>query len=583
MSSKDSFDSRGAPAADTGGSADGGPAFDTVSFGETEHSPGEEAGLDILAVVVSRIAMFSVLFWTALAFDKESLARGLVIIYGLSTILYLSTWASAYRSRQASPVGFLLYFQFLVEVLVESAIFYSNDGYLSDYGLLFILTILSSGFFFRFRGSLVMATLASAVFGYAGLLHLGVHDFMGLDLPMLLVETVQVRFFLYATLFFMVALLSSSLSGRLAAARLALAGTKRDKELYQFSAESVMNDLPSGLVFFDAEDRLKLKNRPSEEWLGRPLTAGMGMRDVLGGLFRGGILEEIEVQRENFAMREMEVETAKGVPLHVQVKTLIREGRYLGCVFILIDFTQERRMARTLLRSERMAALGAMSARIAHEIRNPLASITGSAQMLRDEAMALEPDRRLVSLIVTESSRLNRILTGLLDYARDRAPSIREVSLAEIFRKIQMLLEKDPGFHKELANVRQFTENGDIRFSSDPDIIIQVLLNVAQNALQALPEGRGNLDLEARVEGANVRLEVKDNGRGMGREELARAFEPFYTNKPTGTGLGLATSLHYVQALEGNITLNSSQGAGTTVSISLPMNQHGIGSGKNGN
>jgi signal transduction histidine kinase len=309
----------------------------------------------------------------------------------------------------------------------------------------------------------------------------------------------------------------------------------------------------------------------------------MGMREVLGELFRDGILEEIEIKREDFHMQELEVETAKGVPLHVQVKTFLREGRYLGCVFILIDFTQERRMARTLLRSERMAALGTMSARIAHEIRNPLASITGSAQMLRDAVLAGESDRKLFSLIVNESARLNRILTGLLDYARDRAPSVREVSLAEIFRKIHSILEKDPSFHKELVIVRQFIENGDIRFFSDPDIIVQVLLNVVLNALQALPQGKGSVELEAREEGGSVKLEVKDNGRGMAREELARAFEPFFTSKPNGTGLGLATSLHYVQALEGNITLNSVEGAGTTVSISLPRNPHGMGSGKNGN
>jgi two-component system sensor histidine kinase PilS (NtrC family) len=542
----------------------------------------EDGGIDILAVVASRIAMFAVLFWTALAFDRESVARGLVLIYGLSTILYLATWVSAYRSRQASPVGFLLYFQFLVEVVVEAAIFYANGGYLSDYGLLFILTILSAGFFFRFRGSLAMAALVSGVFGYAGLLHLGAKDFIGADLPLLLVETVQVRFFLYATLFFMVALLSSSLSGRLAAARQALAGTQRDKELYQFSAESVMNDLPTGLVFFDAEDRLKLKNRPSEEWLGQPLDAGMGMREAMGGLLRDGLIDEIASQREGFPMREVEVETAKGVPLHVQAKTLTREGRYLGCVFILIDFTQERRMARTLLRAERMAALGAMSARIAHEIRNPLASISGSAQMLRDMAVATDSDRKLVGLIVAESARLNRILTGLLDYARDKSPSLREVSVAEIFRKIQFMLEKDPGFRRERVNVRQSIEGGDIRFTSDPDMLVQVLLNVALNALQALPEGRGNLEFAARADGPGVKLEVKDDGRGMGRDEAARAFEPFYTSKPNGTGLGLAASLHYVQALEGNITLNSSEGAGTTVAISLPSNL-GIGSGKNGN
>ncbi len=542
----------------------------------------QDAGLDILAVVVSRIAMFAVLFWTALTFDKESLARGLVIIYGLSTILYLATWASSNRSRQTSPVGFLLFFQFLIEVLVEGAIFFSNDGYLSDYGLLFILTILSAGFFFRYVGSFLLATLAVLVFGYAGLLHLGLPDTLDIELPRLLVETVQVRFFLYTTLFFMVALLSSLLSGRLWAARRELEGTQRDKELYQFSAESVMNDLQTGLLFFDAEGKLKLKNRSSEEWLGMLLAPGLDLKETMKNLLREDVLDDLREQRERFPYTEMEVETVSQVPLHIQIKTLMRDGKYFGSVFLLIDFTEEKRMARTLLRSERMAALGAMSARIAHEIRNPLASISGSAQLLRDAVLQSESDRKLVSLIVTESARLNRILTGMLDYAKDRAPSNREVSIAEIFRKIQFMLEKDPAFHKELVNVRQFIENGDIRFFSDPDIIVQVLLNVVLNAVQALPEGRGNLQFEAKTESGKVILQIVDSGKGMDKDESSRAFEPFYTNKTNGTGLGLATSLHYMQALEGNITLNSSVGAGTTVTINLPFNQRGIGSGKNG-
>jgi two-component system sensor histidine kinase PilS (NtrC family) len=229
-----------------------------------------------------------------------------------------------------------------------------------------------------------------------------------------------------------------------------------------------------------------------------------------------------------------------------------------------------------------MAALGAMSARMAHEIRNPLASISGSAQLLGDAVLHSESDRKLVHLIVTESARLNRVLTGMLDYARDRVPSLREVSIAEIFRKIQLLLEKDPAFRKEVIHVRHFIENGDIRFFSDPDILLQVLLNVALNGLQALPEGKGSLGLNAKVDGAKILLEVGDNGRGMGPEEAARAFEPFFTSKPNGTGLGLATCLHYVQALEGNITLNSVKGTGTTVVITLPLNQHGSGSRKNG-
>jgi two-component system, NtrC family, sensor histidine kinase PilS len=556
-------------------------------IGEEERSGedvslSQDAGLDILAVVASRIAMFAVLFWTALTFDKESLARGLVLIYGLSTILYLATWVFSNRSRQTSPVGFLLFFQFLVEVLVEGAIFLSNDGYLSDYGLLFILTILSAGFFFRYAGSFLLAGLAALVFGYAGLLHLGIPDTLALELPRLLVETVQVRFFLYTTLFFMVALLSSLLSGRLLAARRELEGTQRDKELYQFSAESVMNDMQTGLLFFDAQGKLKLKNRPSEEWLGLPLEVGLGIKETLKPLLQEEVLDELVSQRERFPYTEMEVETSGQVPLHIQIKTLMRDGRYFGCVFLLIDFTEERKMARTLLRSERMAALGAMSARIAHEIRNPLASISGSAQLLGDAVLQSQSDRKLVNLIVTESARLNRILTGMLDYAKDRRPSHREVSIAEIFRKILFMLDKDPAFQKDLVNVGQFIENGDIRFFSDPDLIVQVLLNIILNALQALPHGQGKLDFGARIEGAKVILQVKDDGKGMETGEVTRAFEPFYTNRPNGTGLGLATSLHYVQALEGNITLNSAVGAGTTVTISLPYTQHGIGSGKNG-
>ncbi|MEO6096133.1 MAG: ATP-binding protein [Fibrobacteria bacterium] len=548
---------------------------------------GQDGGLDILAVVLSRVAMFAVLFWTVLAFEMESLVRGLVLIYGLSTVLYLATWVAAYRSRRASPVGVLLYFQFLVEVLVEAAIFYSNDGYLSDYGLLFILTILSAGFFFRYGGSLAIAGLATLLFGYAGVLHLGLPARFGINLPLLVVETVQVRFFLYATLFSMVALLSSLLSGRLLAARRELEGTQRAKALYQFSAESVMNDLPTGLLFFDSEGRLQLKNRPSEEWLGRVLEPGLAVGQVLGGFLPDAILAEMESLGVGFPYRELEVGSLQGAPLHIQIKTLIRDGEYLGRVFLLIDFTEERRMARAMLRSERMAALGAMSARIAHEIRNPLASISGAAQMLRDAMLPTDSDRKLMTLIVAESARLNRILSGMLDYARDRAPANREVSIAGIFKKIEFMLENDSGLHMELVNVGQFIENGEIHFFSDPDIIVQVLLNVVLNAIQALPDGRGSVKLSARTktmaEGGILLLEVQDNGRGMSPETAARAFEPFFTSKPNGTGLGLPTCLHYVQALEGNITLNSVEATGTTVSISLPLNQTGIGSRKNGN
>ena len=516
-----------------------------------------------------------------MTFEKESFARGLVLIYGLSTILYLATWIIAFRSRNASPVSSLLFFQFLIEVLVEAAIFYSNDGYLSDYGLLFILTILSAGFFFRFRGAMIVASAAAIVFGYAGIAHLGIPGPIGLILPHLPLETIQVRFFLYATLFYMVALLSSLLARRLHIARQELEGAHQAMDLYQFSAETVMNGLPTGLLFFDADGLLKFKNGISEEWLGRNLEPGKDTMYVLEDILHKGVIGEIARLRQAFPYTQLEVETASGRPLHVQVKTLTRENNFLGSVFLLIDFTEERRMARALLRAERMAALGAMSARIAHEIRNPLASISGSAQLLRDAVLQNESDRTLFGLIVTESVRLDRILSGMLDYARDRTPAYREVSIAEIFSKIQMMLEKSQGFDKQHVVMHQFIENGDVRFSSDQDILVQVLLNVALNALQALAEGKGTLEFSATTDGKNVIIKVRDNGCGMTPQEVSRAFEPFFTCKPSGTGLGLSTCLHYVQALDGSITLNSEKGVGTEVVVILPK-PNGIGLRKYG-
>ena len=524
-------------------------------------------------MVVTRAVMFVLLFLAIWDDPPDSITRGLVLIYGLSTILYLATWATTYRSTHASPVGFLLFFQFLVEILVEAAMFYSNGGYASEYGLLFILTILSAGLFFNFWGSFAMASLAATAHAYAGGMHLGIQGPFGIELPRLPPETVQTRFFLFATLFYLVALLSSTLSRKLAAARQALEGTTKELDRYQFSAESMMHDLPTGLLFFDAQGGLKYRNKPCEAWLERTLDPGMSREVVLRGLVGEDILRAMTRLGENFPVQEMEMESPSGRPLHVQIRVLTRQDEYLGMVFTLMDFTQERKMAREMLRTERMAALGAMSARIAHEIRNPLASISGSAQMLQESPLQSEQDSRLLGLIVTESARLNRVLSSLLDYAKDKTPSFRNVSIGEIFKKIRLVLEKNPSFKPDLVLINEFIDNEDVRFSSDRDILEQVLLNVALNALQALPDGKGTLTLRAKSEGKNVLIEVKDDGCGMTRQEAARAFEPFFTTRSNGTGLGLATCLHYVHALQGSIQLNSEKGSGTTVSIILPNRQ----------
>ncbi|HLP39929.1 MAG TPA: hypothetical protein VK465_00350, partial [Fibrobacteria bacterium] len=291
-----------------------------------------DIGIDFLAVVVSRAAMFVVLFLATWNLPADSLARAMVLVYGLSTILYLATWASFRRFADASPVGVLLFFQFLVELAVEAALFVTGGGYHSDYALLFVLTILSSGVFFQFWGSAAMASLATAMVAYAGAVHTGMDIPWDLPLSRLHVDAVHGRFWLLSCLFFLVALLSSSLSRKLAAVRRELEGTHRALDRYQFSAESMMNDLPTGLLFFDAAGILKYRNKLGEEWLERRLQPGMSREEVLQGLLGVDILQAMERMGGGFPVREMEIESPSGRPLHVQVKVLAQGGEHLGTV-----------------------------------------------------------------------------------------------------------------------------------------------------------------------------------------------------------------------------------------------------------
>jgi two-component system sensor histidine kinase PilS (NtrC family) len=254
----------------------------------------------------------------------------------------------------------------------------------------------------------------------------------------------------------------------------------------------------------------------------------------------------------------------------------MRDGVYLGGIFTLFDLTEEKRLGRLLLRQEKMAALGQMSARIAHEIRNPLASISGAAQMLRDAAVASEADQKLLKLIVGESNRLNRFLGDLMDYVRERPPTFRRASLKALIRRLLPLLEKSPAFRSGLVTLEEKMENGDVEIVTDQDILMQVLLNVGLNALEAMESRGGTLTVSAARTVDGARIEVSDTGPGMDTAILARAADPFFTTKPQGTGLGLAVCFHVMQTLQGNINLSSVQGRGTVVSLQLPSEpKHG--------
>jgi signal transduction histidine kinase len=218
-------------------------------------------------------------------------------------------------------------------------------------------------------------------------------------------------------------------------------------------------------------------------------------------------------------------------------------------------------------RSERLYALGQLSAGLAHEIRNPLASIGGAASMLRKGSLTEERRLELVGILERESRRLNNLLTSFLDFARPRSPQYRAVDAGQLLDSVIALAAHAAG--RAPFTLRAETAPGLPLLECDQEQLEQVILNLAINAIQAMPDG-GEIVLAARAEGAHIAIDVIDQGPGIPAEYLDRIFDPFFTTKENGTGLGLSVAHRIVQQHGGSLRVQNNGSRGTTFTIVLP-------------
>jgi two-component system sensor histidine kinase PilS (NtrC family) len=233
-------------------------------------------------------------------------------------------------------------------------------------------------------------------------------------------------------------------------------------------------------------------------------------------------------------------------------------------------------MEDAVRRSEKFAAIGKMAAGIAHEIRNPLASISGSIQMMQRQAGAEGVNRRLQDIVLREIDRLNDLINDFLNFARPRALEIDEIPLqrllgevVEVFRHMRNKGDADD----RPCNVRLEVEPG-LTVDADPQQLRQVLWNLLNNALEAT-DGDGEVRVTARrvesADGPNVELEVADRGVGIPAEHLARIFDPFFTTKDRGTGLGLSLVHRIIEDHRGTLRVDTEPGRGSTFTVTLPL------------
>ena len=227
---------------------------------------------------------------------------------------------------------------------------------------------------------------------------------------------------------------------------------------------------------------------------------------------------------------------------------------------------EQRELEEQLHLAERLAALGEMVAGVSHEIKNPLGIVQSTAELLGGMPDASETQRRLSGVITEESKRLNRIVTEFLDFARPQVPNLHECHLDEIIEKNLFFL--GPELEKKGIKVSSNLDGRSFKLQADQDLLYRALLNIFVNSIQSMEDG-GTITIRVDEEKDNYRIEIEDTGYGISRENVIKIFNPFFTTKAKGSGLGLSIVKKIVEGHEGTIGIESSENTGTKVTVQL--------------
>ncbi len=540
------------------------------------HDPAGDTVAKIQWLMLFRVVMITALLGstlivnqndTSLLTDPDTLALlGLIVGTYVLTILY------AVLLHRVRHLTVFAYAQLLGDVLTVLMLVILTGGTESVFLFMFSLTVLNASILLYRRGALLTATVCAlmlAVIIGRELLGWGIGPpRTGAGTRALVLTGLTNVMALY-----LVGLLAGYLSEQLRDTGQRLRFAKEDLRQLRALNDHIITSIQSGLLSFTLDGRIIFAN-PSAERITGLDAQDMLYRNVsevfppLAPLVAGQVRSA--ERWEGTYVRPDGSERILGFSLS---PLLDSEGGHRGSILIFQDLSPVREMEDAVRRSEKFAAIGKMAAGIAHEIRNPLASISGSIQMMQRQAGPEGTNRRLQDIVLREIDRLNDLINDFLNFARPRALQVDEIAVDRLLGEVVEVFRYTKGEGGAACDVRLEVEPG-LTVDADPQQLKQVLWNLMNNAAEAT-EGGGEVRVTARrveaADGPDVEIQVADRGVGIPAEHLARIFDPFFTTKDRGTGLGLSLVHRIIEDHRGTLRVDSEPGRGSTFTVTLPQ------------
>ena len=502
--------------------------------------------------------------------------------YLLIALIYFLTFIYIVALKYIKNLFKFAYLQLLIDTIFITAIIYTTGGIESIFSFLYLLNIISGGIILYRYGGMIIASFSSILYGaFLDLSYYGLVNPIGYRF--LYAQEYQSSEIIYIILvnvaaFYLVAFLSGFLSEQIQKSRAELKAKQKDIVDLEMLKENIIQNISSGLVALDEQSKIIVFNKGAERIFN--IDSRDAIRKDISDIIPH-IMPYLKVHSPHkFSQLSYKGKEDQQIDLLLNISPLKEyDGSNKGKILVFQDTTRIREMEQEVKRMEDMAMLGELAAGIAHEIRNPLASISGSIQVLNDSLSQEEAhiNRRLIEIVLREVSRLDHLVNDFLQFARPQRIEIEEFELNQLIMDTLYLFQNSQSWSEHLDIDTKIMSP--LTIKSDPHQLKQVFWNIFLNSSEAMPKGglisisaQKETDLKSSSESVeSVRITIEDNGPGLDPKIAKDIFQPFSTTKKNGSGLGLAIVKRLVEGLGGKVSGENLAREGTTITIILPV------------